>query len=72
MIDILEKLEDLRIQSTKEKSHYYVKDVVTDAILEIQQLRFWNNQNEKVLQLTRKELECLKGKLVAPGEKDGR
>jgi len=55
MKDILERLEDLRIQSTKEKSHYYVKDVVTDAILEIKQQRFWNKENEKVLRETRKE-----------------
>lgn len=38
-MDILDKLKDLHKQSTKELSHYYVKDTVAEAIEEIKRLR---------------------------------
>lgn len=38
-MDILEKLADLRVQATKERSHHYVGSCVREAMTEIQQLR---------------------------------
>jgi hypothetical protein len=38
-MDILEKLADLRVQATKERSHYYVASVVDEATAEIERLR---------------------------------
>ena len=35
---LLEKLEDLKIQATKERSHYYVKSLVNQAINKIKEL----------------------------------
>ena len=39
MQDIVERLEDLLIQATKERSHYYVEDCCRAAIVEIKSLR---------------------------------
>ena len=38
-MDILERLDDLHEQATKERTHYYVARVVLEAKLAIQQLR---------------------------------
>jgi hypothetical protein len=37
--DILDKLDDLIVQATKERSHYYVKATAYDAHEEIKTLR---------------------------------
>ena len=37
--DILEQLRDLREQATRERSHFYVRSVVENAIAEIELLR---------------------------------
>jgi hypothetical protein len=38
-MDILDKLLDLKKQATTERSHYYVANVVDEAIAEILKLR---------------------------------
>jgi hypothetical protein len=37
--DILDDLEDLLLQATKERSHFYVASCITRAIEEIKRLR---------------------------------
>lgn len=39
MMDIVERLDDLIIQATKERSHYYVANCAKDASEEIKRLR---------------------------------
>jgi hypothetical protein len=39
MTDILDRLKDLHIQATKERSHYYTGSCIRDAIAEISMLR---------------------------------
>lgn len=39
MKDILEKLSDLHVQATNEKSHYYTASLLREAIVEIMKLR---------------------------------
>lgn len=38
-MDILEKLRDLLLQATTERSHYYVASCCREAIAEIERLR---------------------------------
>jgi len=38
-MNIKEKLEDLLVQATKERSHYYVASVCRDAVSEIERLQ---------------------------------
>lgn len=38
-MDVLDKLRDLHLQATVERSHYYVASVVQAAIAEINRLR---------------------------------
>jgi hypothetical protein len=38
-MEILEKLKDLLVQATTERSHHYVAGTVTEAIAEIERLR---------------------------------
>lgn len=39
MDDIIQKIDDLIIQATKERSYFYVKSVLEEARVEIQKLR---------------------------------
>lgn len=39
MTDVLDDLEDLIVQATKERSHYYVAKCATRAVDEIKSLR---------------------------------
>lgn len=47
MIDVLTALRDLKVQATKERSHYYVEAVADQAIREIQRLRKLIDRAEK-------------------------
>lgn len=38
-VDILEKIADLHVQATREKSHYYTASVLREALEEIRRLR---------------------------------
>ena len=40
MSDLLERIEDLHKQATKEKSHYYVGSILKECYTEISCLRF--------------------------------
>ena len=42
-MNIIEKLEDLLVQATKERSHYYVASVCREAIAEIKRLQATND-----------------------------
>lgn len=49
MADLIEKLDDLIVQATKERSHYYVKSVVEKAKWEIVLLRAERDQLRKMV-----------------------
>lgn len=61
MMTIIEALEDLLVQATKERSHFYVASVTRNAIAEIKRLDFlhkldhsladqWQKKNEGLVQ----------------------
>lgn len=50
MNNITEKLEDLIVQATKERSHYYVASCAREAITEIKRLRTALNYIKQVVE----------------------
>jgi hypothetical protein len=38
-MNLIERMRDLRVQATTEKSHYYVAKILEEAIAEIQRLQ---------------------------------
>lgn len=48
-MSLVEKLKDLIIQATHERSHYYVRSVCVESINEIERLQKDNEQMKEVL-----------------------
>lgn len=61
---IIEKLEDLLVQATTERSHYYVASTVKEAIEEIKRLEYLHKLDHSLADQWQKKNELINEKLA--------